>query len=215
MRLRLLIAACLLVTVSSGEVAAADTNGEFLGGGAAGAASCPAFQNAMTTYRLRSDIGTIDPFLEWASGFRSGYNWQAFDTYDIFGGLGALDVLYSIEPHCLNRPDRSFFEAVFELAKQFYANRVEQLTPHNDPISIGIRNDRIMLDASARLHFTVSGNEAVALGKIGSPSSIVAMVFGYADNVSACNELAIILNGAGTEGQFACVPASALGQQPP
>jgi hypothetical protein len=67
-------------------------------------------------------------------------------------------------------------------------------------------NVQILIQAARSLKFSVPGNRAFILEKQEPSPAEVAVIFGYADNRSACQEIADILIASRREGTFKCHP---------
>ena len=63
-----------------------------------------------------------------------------------------------------------------------------------------------MLEAARQLEFVAADERAVLLVKQGLIVSPVAVIFGYANNGTACEELALVLSNSGQAGTFKCHP---------
>lgn len=63
-----------------------------------------------------------------------------------------------------------------------------------------------MLEAARGLSFEDPPARAFLLEKLATMRSPVAVVFGYADNAAACDEVASALSASGTAGTFQCSP---------
>lgn len=68
------------------------------------------------------------------------------------------------------------------------------------------RNSDAMVTAARALQFIIPGNRAQILEKTDPSPADVAVVFGYADNRVACEDLARVLTAAGRVGSFRCYP---------
>jgi hypothetical protein len=66
------------------------------------------------------------------------------------------------------------------------------------------RNSETMAAAARTLQFAVPGNRAQILEKTDTMPSDVAVIFGYADNRTACEDLARVLTASGRVGLFRC-----------
>ena len=60
------------------------------------------------------------------------------------------------------------------------------------------------LDAAKKMEWALEGDKAFLLIKRGLVRSEVGLIFGYADNERACEEIAIALSRSGTAGEFEC-----------
>ncbi|MCA3264952.1 MAG: hypothetical protein ING19_02690 [Azospirillum sp.] len=68
------------------------------------------------------------------------------------------------------------------------------------------RNSETMAAAARTLQFAVPGNRAHILEKTDTVPSDVAIVYGYADNRVACEDIARVLTASGRVGAFRCYP---------
>jgi len=65
---------------------------------------------------------------------------------------------------------------------------------------------QVMIQAARSLKFTQPGNMAFILEKQETAIAEVAVIFGYADNRSACQDIADILIASRRAGTFKCHP---------
>ena len=69
-------------------------------------------------------------------------------------------------------------------------------------------NLQLMLEAARQLEFVAADERAVLLVKqgLGGNFTPVAVIFGYANNGTACEQLALVLSNSGQAGTFKCHP---------
>ena len=67
-------------------------------------------------------------------------------------------------------------------------------------------NLQLMLEAARQLEFVAADERAVLLVKQESTVAPVAVIFGYANNGTACEQLALVLSNSGQAGTFKCHP---------
>ena len=67
-------------------------------------------------------------------------------------------------------------------------------------------NLRVMLEAARKLEFFLPENRAFLLVKQEPVTAPVAVIFGYADNATACEAVALTLSTSGRDGIFKCQP---------
>jgi hypothetical protein len=79
----------------------------------------------------------------------------------------------------------------------------EERRPHDWP---PVKNVQTMIQAARTLKFSVPENRAFILEKQEVYVGEVAVIFGYADNRFACQEIADILNASRRAGTFKCHP---------
>jgi hypothetical protein len=68
------------------------------------------------------------------------------------------------------------------------------------------RNVQVMVQAARSLKFSLPEDKAYMLVKQETVVSEVAVIFGYADNRSACEQIAAVLSSSLRAGTFRCQP---------
>lgn len=74
---------------------------------------------------------------------------------------------------------------------------------HADWVEVNVE---IMQEAARKLDFSPNANRAYLLVKQETFIAPVAVIFGYGDNASACDALALTLSTSGRDGTFKCQP---------
>lgn len=67
-------------------------------------------------------------------------------------------------------------------------------------------NVKIITEAARQLEFALPENRAYLLVKNETVISVVGLIFGYADNAAACEQIAAALTNPGHVGTFKCRP---------
>jgi hypothetical protein len=108
----------LLLPRSHGN--AADEAGRFVTGGGAGELQCVEFISAMEQarrhpYRSVQYWKSIDAYVSYVSGFRTGFNhgWQG--RQDIFEGWDVEEIMGKVEGICREHPTAKFYQALIAL----------------------------------------------------------------------------------------------------
>jgi len=124
MRILLLVLLALVTTPSLAK----DKEGKWMQGGGVGGVTCPSFNEAMRQARKhRSDslefAKLTQGFVMYISGFESGYNQAAPNTYDIFPSLTSDQTLSWTDHYCTEHLLVTFGDAVAALAAEMHPKR--------------------------------------------------------------------------------------------
>jgi hypothetical protein len=96
---------------------AADETGRFYSGGGPGEVVCTQFVSAMEAarrhkYQSLEYWQPIVPFVSYAAGFWTGFNYGWQGRQNIFDGLSIEDVLAKVETTCREHPTIKFYQAL-------------------------------------------------------------------------------------------------------
>lgn len=103
------------------------TGAYFMGGGVGGL-SCPNFVETISRAKAHG-IGSVNyaietsGFLMYVLGFRTAYNLQTSDTYDIFDNFEDSQLLAWLDDYCKTNPLKKFSDAVVSLSQEAYSLR--------------------------------------------------------------------------------------------
>jgi hypothetical protein len=90
--------------------------------------SCGKFLSARDEAR-HGKYDHLNDYIEWLSGYLSGFNRGAQDTYDIAGDTDTRSMFQWIENRCRQRPQESFSDAVEELIVEELFSKRKRTSP--------------------------------------------------------------------------------------
>lgn len=126
-KLNLLIGVFLFLVVPLAM--AVDKSGKFVSGGGVGGHSCPFFISIMDEAK-KHGLGSrkyalgISAQMNYILGFQTGYNLQANDTCDIFGGYELDQIFAWLYKYCQDNSLEKFGGAVVSLSLILHDSRV-------------------------------------------------------------------------------------------